>query len=158
MSLSATKANICFINLHENPTEHFTTLTKHLSAIGTIDIYTTELAEKNLKEKGINPRRIFPTENLSPQGADSLAEAIAVTCLVYSAVITDISHPFASKIQQSLTLYRIRHLTYDNNVNIQDWLVQNNLAPDMQTRTVGWPYYLAAGTAGLLAIYFFRRR
>lgn len=118
VSLTVSRAALCFIACHGGPADHFATFIQSIEKEEyDIQVCATGPALKKFQEKGITVRMPFSLDNLSTKEEEGLADQIARSCAAASIVFTDVGHPFDVRLQRSLAkfsdqAYRIAY--YDN--------------------------------------------
>lgn len=117
MSISFSKAAICFIACHGGPADHFATFAENLKDTANIEISASGPALEKFEKRGIQVKNSFSVENLTPDEEDVLAEKIAKTCAACLVVITDLGHSFDIKLQKALKDFapNVCRVTYYDN-------------------------------------------
>lgn len=106
---------ICFVVCHAGPAAHFVTFVKQLEEANIpVQVYVAGLALQKFEDQS---EQEFIAFSLAEEDA---AEQIAAACANAKVVITDVGHPFAARLLETLRVHHpdiLRLAYYDNPEN-----------------------------------------
>jgi len=106
---------VVFVACHGGPADHFATFTQGLLQEGcSVQVHATGAALTKFTDRNVVQAKPF---SLLSDDEDQVAIKIAKAHTKATAVITDVGHPFAAKIQKAFTQYapKVRRLAYYDN-------------------------------------------